>query len=365
MNHRFISTVQLVGLISLILSACTTVQQMPKGLKLNQIQIIGSHNSYKKPIDDELFEMLKAENPKLAISLDYAHIPLEDQLNLGLRNLEFDVFYDPEGGKYSEPFGQKLLSQQGLIAAPFDENGDMLKPGLKMFHVQDIDFRSHHLRFKDGLQALKKWSDNHADHMPVFITINAKDEIIPIPGFTEPLPFGKIALDSIDEEIREVLGGKLMTPDMVRGKYTSLEQAIQSTGWPSLKNSRGLFIFVLDQSDQKMRDYIDGHPALENRAMFVNAIEGMAEAAIFIMNAAKKDEEKIRRLVNRGYIVRTRADADTVQARGNDLSSFTAAKLGGAQIITTDYYLSDPRTGTGYQVRFDNGGYIRTHPFLQ
>ncbi len=365
MNHRSISAVVLAGLLPHVLSACTTVQQAPKELNLNQIQIIGSHNSYKKPIGDKLFALLEAQNPELAMSLDYGHIPLAEQLDLGLRNLEMDVFYDPEGKKYSEPLGQKLVSQQGLSAAPFDSQGVLLTPGLKMFHIQDIDFRSHHLLFRDGLQALKKWSDNNAAHMPVFITINAKDEKIPIPGFTEPLPFDKKALDSIDQEIREVLGEKLMTPDRVRGSANTLEQAIQLVGWPSLKDSRGRFIFVLDQSGEKVRDYIDGHPALENRAMFVNAMEGTAEAAIFIVNDAKEDEGKIRQLVNKGYIVRTRADADTLQARRNDRSSFTAAKLSGAQIITTDYYLSDLRMGTDYHVIFDNGNYTRAHPFLR
>ncbi|MEH6909692.1 MAG: phosphatidylinositol-specific phospholipase C1-like protein [Oceanicoccus sp.] len=364
MNCRSFSAVTMTGLILLSLYACTSGQPAPDGRKLNQIQMIGSHNSYKKAIDNNLLALLEAQNPNLAMSLDYSHIPLEDQLDLGLRNLEMDVFYDPEGNKYSDPLGQKLLSQQGLLAQAFDQIGVLSRPGLKMFHVQDIDFRSHHLIFSEGLRVLKAWSDNNADHMPIFITINAKDEKIPIPGFIEPLPFDKAALGSIDQEIREVLGEKLITPDMVRGKYVSLEQAIQRVGWPLLSDSRGRFIFVLDHRGQKMQDYIDGHPALENRAMFVNASEGMAEAAIFIMNEAKKDEQKIRQLVNRGYIVRTRADADTIEARNNDLSSFTAAKLSGAQVITTDYYLSDPRMDTNYQVIFDNGGYIREHPFL-
>ena len=365
MSYQWCSAVVLVLWSSLTHSACTTSPQISKELKLNQIQVIGSHNSYKKPIEDTLLALLEIQNPALAMSLDYGHIPLLEQLDLGLRNLEMDVFYDPEGSRYSEPLGLQMISQQGLSPLAFDQNDELSKPGLKMFHVQDIDFRSHHLIFKDGLKVLKKWSDHNPEHMPIFITINAKDETIPIPGFTEPLVFDKKALDSIDHEIREILGEKLITPDAVRGNYSSLQQAIQCFGWPSLGESRGRFIVVLDHSDQKMQRYIDGHPALRNRAMFVNAKEDTADAAIFVINQAKKDEAKIRQLVNSGYIVRTRADADTIQARNNDPSSFTAAKLSGAQIITTDYYVSDARSGTEYQVIFDNGSYSRAHPFLQ
>ena len=66
-------------------------------IKLNQIQVIGSHNSYKIGIERPLFEYLLKTIPALS-SLEYEHIPLSEQLNLGLRDLELDVFYDPKGG---------------------------------------------------------------------------------------------------------------------------------------------------------------------------------------------------------------------------------------------------------------------------
>lgn len=76
-----------------------------KSLRFNQIQVLGSHNSYKKAIDPEVMAMLSQSNPEVARSLDYSHLPLTEQLDLGLRQLELDVFYDPQGGRYAGPFG--------------------------------------------------------------------------------------------------------------------------------------------------------------------------------------------------------------------------------------------------------------------
>lgn len=350
-------------LAALFLLSCGEKKPAEKPLRLNQIQVIGSHNSYKIQIEKGLLEILARQDSAMAISLDYHHIPLEDQLALGLRNLEFDVYHDPVGGKYARPLGLALLQQEGIKPKPYDVNGDLQKSGMKMFHVQDIDFRSHHLLFQDALKSIKVWSDKHPDHTPVFITINTKDEKIPMPGFTAPLPFNKAALDSLDMEIKQVLKDKLITPDMVRGDRASLKEAVLKDGWPELDKVKGKFMFILDQGGQKITDYLEGHPALKDRVMFVVPQEGTPESVVMIRNNAKKDLKEIKRLVEEGFIVRTRADADTKQARNNDYSFFKAAKASGAQVISTDYYIADPKLGTGYKVQFEGGSYERKHPF--
>ncbi len=57
---------------------------------LNQIQVIGSHNSYKKAIDPKLFAVLQKADSAGMSKIDYSHAPLTEQLNLGLRALEID-----------------------------------------------------------------------------------------------------------------------------------------------------------------------------------------------------------------------------------------------------------------------------------
>lgn len=211
-------------------------------LKLNQIQVIGSHNSYKSQMAPELLEYLSKVNPSASQSLGYAHIPLEEQLDLGLRNLELDVYHDPQGGKFAYPKGLEIIKASGGSIPDYDTNDALSKPGMKLFHIQDLDFQSHYLLFADALKALKKWSEEHPTHSPVFILINAKDGNIP--GTRPILPFTATALDSIDLEIKTNLGMEhLITPDMVKGNYDNLEQAVLAGNWPNLDQVRGKFLF--------------------------------------------------------------------------------------------------------------------------
>src|SRR5947207_3504560 len=72
---------------------CTRAQV--DALKINQIQVVGSHNSYKQAIAPKEMAVLKARNPKAAETLDYSHGPLTEQLDDGARQLELDFVYDP------------------------------------------------------------------------------------------------------------------------------------------------------------------------------------------------------------------------------------------------------------------------------
>ncbi|MBD0777410.1 hypothetical protein HPE56_06370 [Maribacter sp. ANRC-HE7] len=339
-------------LLGLILFSCN--KSMVVGL--NEVQVIGSHNSYKIPIDPSLWDYLYELDSAKAISLQYGHIPLTEQLDLGLRNLELDIFYDPKGGHFSNPKGLEIEKTKGHEPLPFDTENILAKPGLKMFHIQDVDFRSHHLLFKEGLEALKAWSDIHPDHSPVFILMNTKDQ--KVAGTRDPLPFSKEALDTVDDEIRAVFpNDQLITPDRVRGKFDSLEEAVLTQGWPSLNEVKGRFLFVLDEKEAKINRYLEGHPSLKNRVLFVNSKEGNPEAAFRIINNPIRDFDYIQELVAKGYMVRTRADAATKEARNNDYSKFEKAKASGAQVISTDYYIPSQLFKSDYKVIFKDGTY--------
>ncbi|KQB39081.1 hypothetical protein RCH33_2117 [Flavobacterium daejeonense] len=327
-------------------------------VKMNQIQVIGSHNSYKIAIEKPLWDYLYQKDSTGAKSLQYTHIPLEAQLDLGLRNLEMDVLYDPKGGYYSNPKGLTIVKTLGRQPLEFDPEKKLAQPGLKMFHIPDIDFRSHYLLFKEGLQALKKWSDGHQNHFPIFILINAKDGNSQ--NLKAPLPFTKEALESIDSEIRSVFdASQLITPDLVRGDFATLEEAILKKGWPDLETVRGKFLFVLDENEIKNNRYMDGHPSLKNRVLFINAKEGTPEAAFRIVNNPVKDFNYIKELVAKGYMVRTRADDGTTEARVNDYTKFEKAKASGAQVISTDYYIPSTLFKSSYKVSFENNSFER------
>ncbi|ASU34684.1 Phosphoinositide phospholipase C, Ca2+-dependent [Mucilaginibacter xinganensis] len=328
---------------------------------INHIQVIGSHNSYKQAIDPKLFRFLQQRDSVEMSKIDYSHISLTDQLNLGLLDLEIDVYADTKGGRYAHPKGLTWVPGQPA----YDPQGLMNEPGFKVFHIQDIDFRSNCPTFKQCLQELKKWSDAHPDHNPVFITVNAKDEKMKKPGFTIPEKFTPRVFDDLDKAIATNLGtGYLITPDVVRGKYKTLNSAVLHGNWPKLKDARGKFIFILDENGPKRSMYIAGHPSLKGRMLFADAEPGTAEAAIHIMNDAIKQKDLIKSLVKKGYIIRTRADSGTVEARNNDKSSFTAAMQSDAQIISTDYYQKSTHFKSDYVVSFDDNKYFRLNPLF-
>lgn len=330
-------------------------------IRINQIQVIGSHNSYKKAIDPALFAAFQKQDPQSAAKLDYEHISIINQLNMGLLNLELDVYADEKGGRYAHPKGLDWAKNQ----APYDTAEVMKQPGFKMLHVPELDFRSHYLTFKECLSALKQWSKAHPDHHPVFITLEAKDGKPKNPKFTEPEPFTAKTFDELDRVILEGLGAdQLITPDKVRGKYTTLESAVLNNNWPTLKAAKGKFMFILDDSGAKRDMYIAGHPSLKGRVLFANALPGTPEAAAMFRNNPKDPE--ISQLVKKGYIIRTRADADTEQARNNDRSGLEAACSSGAQIITTDYYLKSTHFKSDYVVSFDGANhYFRMNPLFK
>ena len=67
-------------------------------LRLNQIQVLGSHNSYHgAPYPQILAELRENNLGAIADGLDYGHRPLPAQFDLGVRQIELDVYADPHG----------------------------------------------------------------------------------------------------------------------------------------------------------------------------------------------------------------------------------------------------------------------------
>lgn len=340
-----------------ITAVCTQTQAQNDTLKMNQLQVIGSHNSYKQAIEPDLYKVLQAKDSSGSLkALQYEHIGITQQLNKGLRNLEIDIYADSKGGKFAHPKGLDIAQSKTI----YDPKKLMAKPGFKILHIPDIDFRTSCLTFKICLEELKKWSDAHPNHEPVFITLEPKDGDLNYFG-TKPEDFTPALFDQVDQIIKKELGlKKLITPDNVRGKYATLEEAVLNKNWPSLKDSRGKFLFILDNDGAKRAMYIANHPSLKKRLIFVNANPGTPEAATLFRNNPK--DTSIPDLVTKGYLIRTRADEGTKQARTNDYSNFEEAKKSGAQIITTDYYMPSSFFKSTYQIKFDNGTYIQNNP---
>jgi calcium-dependent phosphoinositide phospholipase C len=72
--------------------------------------------------------------------------------------------------------------------------------------------------------------------------------------------------------------------------------------------------------------------------------------------------DEIQDLVGRGFVVRTRADADTQEARLGNTVPRDMAIDSGAQWVSTDYPIPDERFGTGYFVQIPGGMPARCNP---
>jgi Phosphoinositide phospholipase C, Ca2+-dependent len=325
---------------------------------LNQVQVLGTHNSYHIQPVPILINAYLQFDPN-AYQLEYTHRPLPEQLELGIRQFELDVFADPQGGLYSEPFGLKL--REGDVNARLP---GLDAPGLKVLHIQDLDWEVRCPTLIACLGEIEAWSDAHPGHLPIFVLIEVKDDPISDPlgfGFVRPLPFDAEAFDTLDDEIRSVVPAeRLITPDDVRGRFSTLEEAVLARGWPKLGEARGKLLFGLD-NEGKRDVYRDGRPSLEGRVLFTNAVPGDADAAFVKVNEVFGNQDLIRELVARGYLVRTRADADTIEARTDDTTRRDAALASGAQYVSTDYPEPDPFDGQ-YVVELPDGPPGRCNP---
>ena len=184
-----------------LLAGCTSSQMLSQPLKLNEIQTIGSHNSYKLAMSPEHVAALKQTNPQAAAALEYWHLPIGQQLDLGLRALELDIFYDPDAKNFV------------------------------VGHVQVIDMNTTCSPLRRCLEEIRAWSDAHPRHLPITIMFNAKDQVIE--GLPDPVPFNTEAFDLLDGVFTDVLGARLIQPDTVG-----------AGDWPTLDEARGRFLVL-------------------------------------------------------------------------------------------------------------------------
>jgi hypothetical protein len=328
-------------------------------VRLNEIQVLASHNSYHVEPEPTLLDALEAFLGPEAEGFEYTHRPLADELDAGVRQIELDVFVDdPGGGRYARP-----VLQPALGLAPVDPA--LSEPGLKVLHVQEVDYRSTCPTFVDCLSQVRDWSDAHPGHLPVTIQIEAKDGTIPDPGlgFVEPLPWTAARFATLESEIASVFAAdRVLTPGEVRGRHGTLADAVRAGGCPTLREARGQVMFVLDDKGAKRDAYRSQVPDLADRSIFVDVPETDPDAAVMVVNDPIGSADRIRELVEAGFIVRTRADADTVQARTGDTTQRDAAFASGAHYVSTDYVWPDERFGTGYVVDLPGDGAARCNP---
>lgn len=334
-----------------------------EAVRLNQIQMMGTHNSYRVRPAPELFAGLMSLRSAAAglgldtYELDYGTRPLAEQFGLlGARQIELDVFADPDGGLYSTRTfnGSPLLGADAVDVASGEPALD--EPGFKVLHIQDLDYGTHCLTFVDCLTEVRDWSQANPTHLPIMVLVEVKDEALPdglgslgSPGVSpaEPPATTAALLDDLDDEIRSVFGdGEVITPDAVRVDGETLRASVTGAGWPSLAASRGKVMFGLDNTSGVRDLYIADRPNLEGRMMFADVGSPDADGAAFFKRNDPADAG-IPDLVATGFVVRTRADGPYVsllpdpENAGSDeprgVATRRQAWASGATWLTSDY----------------------------
>ncbi|KAH8728125.1 PLC-like phosphodiesterase [Phaeosphaeriaceae sp. PMI808] len=345
-------------------------------IRLNHIQVIGTHNSYHREItlaERAVFEKY-VPSPE---DYYYSHAELPIQLeHQSVRSFELDLHSDEKGGLYYPPAAWKL-SNLTNATAPFD--GEVFKkPGIKVFHVTDFDPDSICHTFIDCLKSLKKWSDVNKHHVPILIDLELKTDapacllggVCPGEATNWTLP----RLLNVDAEILSVFSkSQLIRPDDVRKGGLTLEQSVLKYGWPRLHDVRGRFLFFFD-NDPKPSDpnsprelYRAAAPSLQNRAVFTNSLEGSPDGAIIKYNEPRGNGTAvIQDLVKKGYIVRTRSDIPIGTVKNKTIEMRDLAFKSGAQIVSTDFpvYGMSARWGWDFVVRFKKRRVARCNPVV-
>jgi hypothetical protein len=316
---------------------------MDANLRLDRLQVVGTAESYKQKPDSAVMGLIRLGGKKDADALDFGLPTLAAQLDNDARELSFDVAYDPKGGLFKDPAGATMA----MDLLPGDYIAAMTKPGFKVIHVLDVDYRSSCLALADCLLQVAAWSKAHPRHLPIVIVLKTNDTKTPMPGATRPLPCDEAAMNALEGEIRAAFTpDRIITPDQVQGGHATLREAVLAHAWPKLGAARGKVIFVLDDSAAKARAYQGARQSLEGRAMFIAGDEGAPLAAFLSIPDPLKDGARIQAAVRAGFIVVTRADEDTREARDNKTARRDAAFASGAQIVETDFLAPDPAIGS-------------------
>lgn len=351
--------------------AATPTTEVTPAIGMNEVQVLGSHNSYHLRPDPAVLAGIAAfSGERVARELDYEHRPITEQLEEhGIRQLELDVYADPEGGRFAE---RPLAALVGLPT----ESGEpaLAEPGFKVLHQVDVDFESSCLTLVACLSEVAAWSSANPDHVPVMIMIEAKQQSLTEATeggvsdlgveLTDVVTFDRSTFDALEEEILSVFDReRIITPDDVRGDAATLQEAVAAgDAWPTLPEAAGKVLFSLVDTGATRDVYVGDATNLEGRLLFTSSDEGRPDAAFIRIDDPVADGDRIRAAVAAGYLVRTRTDVPGVDAATGDTTRRQAALDSGAQYLSTDHYVDDAQLEGDFVVDLPGEGAVRCNP---
>ncbi len=285
-------------------------------LKLDDIQMLASHNSYKKvgPAIGRFFVGL-GDSFSEAKALNYGYQTITDQLNLGVRSFEFDLRY---------------------------RNGSF-----ELTHVPLVDNSSQAVKFDLLLEEIKLFSD-YQTHLPIVILIEVKDDWMMLDPALDP--FDEDVFILLDDLIGEKLNSHLFKPADMVDAQENLKDVIINDGWPTVDSLFNQIMVVLHPGNYTS-SYYDMDQSLQSQSMFIGSYyqETLPNyASFFVQNDV--DVNIISSLVTNHFMVRTRIDSNLEF----DQTRFDDAIQSGAQILTTDFSVGRSDLDSNDVIYLDN-----------
>jgi len=316
-------------------------------LRINRLRLLGTHNSYHVAPDPLVAKLIAAAAPAEARAIDCTQRPLDEQLGtLGLRHFELDCYRDPDGGLFATPLGLKLAAAAGA-PPPLKWTDELAAPGIKVLHSPGFDFRTTVPTLHAALVAVKEWSDAHPRHVPIFLLLELKSDAFAPP---QPLPWNDEGFAELEATILAVFPReRILAPDDLRAGRATVREAVEGVGWPEVDAHRGRIVCLMDNEGDVRDAYLAGSEVLAGRLLFTSVAPDHPAAAFMKRNDPQAAHDEIRRLVDAGFLVRTRVDAGLEEPRRGDLGRFERALTSGAQLLSTDLPEPDARF-PGYRI---------------
>ncbi|MDE5601488.1 MAG: hypothetical protein K2J16_03215, partial [Clostridia bacterium] len=208
---------------------------LDKDIKLIDLQFLATHNSYKK--EKTGLEKFYAKFSKGLREGNYHFESLTDQLNVGIRSFEYDLFYRRQKSGVS----------------------------FHSFHIGYADMSSNAFDFSACLEELDLWSQNNPNHLPITVILELKENGGAYPYKT----ITKNQLSDLDELLKDKIKN-LYTPSKAMKGYSDLNEMRANEDSPSLKETIGKVLFILHPS-KLTKDYIALDESLKTQAMFPSA----------------------------------------------------------------------------------------------
>lgn len=269
-------------------------------IKLNDIQMLASHNSYKGMSTSlgRLFVGL-GDSFREARALKYGYQSITDQLSLGIRSMEFDL--------------------------------RKRKDSFMLTHVPLVDNSSVAPNFALALEEIKWYSEHNPRHNPIIILMEVKTDWMILDHALQDIEIE--TLIELDQLIVETLGHHLYKPSDLMIDDLTVKQTITTLGWPSVHELLGKVMIVLHPNNFNDR-YESIDPTMKSQAMFIGSYSDDLDhdyTSFIVHNHV--DVESIQSLIDQGYIVRTRMDESLIF----DHNRYMDALISGAQILTSDF----------------------------